>query len=257
MSLGGIRIIWAGQSNAFAYTPERDVTDAKYSPVVGVPAWIWFQAGDDLKLKRTPWTTYAKARGYLHDGGTPDISSRNWPGAELPCAWSLKNIGHSPHVIQIAQGGTSLAVDWNPNQTTRMYRNLTHDYAAAIASRYAPADPGATRTVLVWIQGETDAANEAYSLAYQDNWDDFIAAARSDLGLASLKVIMVKLNTACTATYTANVRAAQVAIAGADALVTLVDSDAYALAADGLHYTAAGATGLGLALATAISGVMP
>lgn len=256
MSLGGIRIIWAGQSNAFAYTPERDVTDAKYSPVVGVPAFIWFQAGDDLKVKVTPWTAYAKARGYLHDGGTPDISSRNWPGAELPCAWKLYDLGHTPHTVQVAQGGTSLAVDWQPGQL-KMYENLVHYYAQAIASRRAPTNPGAARTVLVWIQGETDAGNATWAGDYAANWSTMITALRSALSLASLKVIMVRLNVACTATHTATVRTQQAAIASGDALVTLVDSDAYALAADGLHYTAAGATGLGLALATAISGVMP
>jgi hypothetical protein len=258
-TLGGIRIIWAGQSNAVATTNTRAVTDAKYSPLTNVPAWVWFRAAAsslDPRVKRTVWSPYQAAKSYPITF-SPLTDSRDWPGAELVCAWKLLDMGHSPHVIQVAEGGSSLGQDWHPvDGFKRDFEKLKWEWTEALASRLCPADPGANRTVLVWIQGEEDAGSGPLSAAYQSNWDLMIAALRTHVGIPALRVVMLKLNTHCAAANTAAVRTGMVNIVGADANVHLVDVDDLLLH-DGFHYTAVNAEIVGLRLAAAIDAVMP
>lgn len=257
-TLGGIKVIWAGQSNAVATTPERVATDAKYTAVAGVPAWITtrFSASSlDVRYKRTPFATMTSRKSYPLTFNS--ITSRNWPGAPEAAMWKLRDLGHSPHIIQFAEGGSSLAQDWDPTPGfKRDYERLTWEYTQAIASRRCPANPGSARTVLVWIQGEEDAASALFSAAYQVNWAAFIAALRTYVGIAALKVVMVKLNTGCVAANTAAVRTAMDAIDAADANVSLVSVDDLSLW-DGFHYHVADAETMGLRIATAIDAVMP
>lgn len=258
MTLGGIRVIGAGQSNDVATTPERFATDEKYRTVVGVPAWITtrFAAGSfDNRIKRNVWQTMLQRKSYVLTFN--GVTSRNWPGAPEACMWKLRDLGHTPHIIQYAEGGSSLAQDWNPTpQFKRCFERLEWEYTQALASRLCPADPGAARTVLVWIQGEEDAGTPAFAAAYQANWNVFIAALRAYVGIPALKVVMVKLNVNCAAADTATVRAQMDAIAAADANVHLVNVDDLPLW-DGFHYHVADAETVGLRVATAIHAVMP
>lgn len=258
MTLGGIRIAIGGQSNAVATTPERVATDAKYRTVEGVPAWIttrFSAASFDVRYKRTPWATMTQRKSYSLTFNS--ITSRNWPGAPEAMAWKLRDLGHTPHVVQFAEGGSSLAQDWAPVAGfKRDYERLTWEWTQALASPLCPTNPGAARTVLVWIQGEEDAGNATFAANYQANWDTFIAAFRTHVGIPALKVVMVKLNVNCTATHTATVRTAQAAIAAADANVTLVDVDDLPLW-DGFHYAIANAETMGTRCGTAIHAVMP
>jgi hypothetical protein len=258
-TLGPIRIIWSGQSNAVAQTSTRVVPNAKYSPLNNVPSYVWFRALaalGDARVKRTPWHPYQANKSYLLNVGP--ANSRDWPGAELVCAWKLANMGHSPHVIQAAEGSSALATDWAPaGAGVGAYAALVFEYQQAIAAATSPANPGASRTVLCWLQGATDAANSTNANAYQANWNTFIAALRSAWSLPSLKVIMMRLHTGASATFTSTVQAQQDLIAAADPLVTLINTDAFQLSGDGAHYTDTGAESLGLAFASAIDGVMP
>lgn len=82
---------------------------------------------------------------------------------------------YHPHtkLIDGSQGSTSLAVDWNKSGGTQ--------YAAAVAAWNAAvaADPTLTTytPIIVWVQGEADAANGTYASNYGTN----LAALKTNL----------------------------------------------------------------------------
>ena len=261
MTAGITRVIVAGQSNPQPYCPDtRVVVDAKYSPLANVPAVSGFRGSfnSDTRIKIKPWQPYGQVLSYPMTY-TPLTSSRLWGGASQVLAWRLANqLGHTLSITSWAEGSTGLATDWLPAGVgNRCYRELVNVWNIGNASPYAPTLATAARTVLLWWQGETDAMDSTNSAAYQANWNTFIAQLRTDLGIANLKVLLVKLNAASSTTFKANVRSAQVAIQGADSSrITLFDTDAYALSGDGLHYISTVAETIGLAIATAIDGMV-
>ena len=56
---------------------------------------------------------------------------------------------------------------------------------------------GAPPTAIVFYQGETDATREELAAAYADKLDAFVLAARTDLSLPDLPVVVVR---GCTST---------------------------------------------------------
>lgn len=255
---GGVRVIWIGDSTAAEQTDTRAVVDAKYSLLSGVPLWLRWRASaiPDVRIRRTIWQPASSLISYPMTY-SPLTLSRAWPGALQVCLWKLQSLGHTPHAISVAEGGATLAVDWNPTPGGfRDYAALLSDYSAAIASTAAPADPGAARTVLVVQLGANDALDATQSANFAANMSATVSGIRTAFGLASLKVLLVRLNAACTRTNTATVRTQQATWDASDANGSLIDVDSCALY-DGVHYTAAGAEAKGLLIASAIDGVLP
>lgn len=157
------------------------------------------------------------------------------------------------------QGGTSLAVDWKP----------VIPYAGGAGSRFAQfsqwlplavaqAEAAHVRLdlkAILWMQGETDAENEAMATAYLDNLRAFFAAVDSlwqgladkhGLPKGEYRRIVGRIN-APGFKYRDAVRTAQKAYCDDPASrAVLIDTDRYPL--DWVHYTAAGQIQFGLDL---------
>lgn len=255
---GPILLIRWGQSNGVSQTDTRAVTDQKYARLDDVKSWVWFRAdaAADTRVKRTPNYPYRKEKSYPMTF-TPLTNSRDWPGCELACSSRLTDLGYEVFVIQVCEGGSALATDWAPSGSGfRDYETLVREYTQARSLGFAPNVPN-NRVFLVGMQGETDAMNGAYAAAYQANWNTFISALKTDLSLPGLVSIHARLSnsqTACSELTT--VQAAQDAIAAANPTTFyLQPTNNFEVSSDNLHYTAQGATDLGIAQANLIHSV--
>jgi lysophospholipase L1-like esterase len=123
------------------------------------------------------------------------------------------------------------------------------------AVRAAQTTSGARIAGLIWIQGESDAAVREYAEAYERNLEQLVAATREALHVASLPVVVARLNEASGYDHAHVVRAAQERVAARDAQVHLVDTDALALRPDARHFTADSYQRLGTMLAERIIGL--
>ena len=156
-------------------------------------------------------------------------------------------------IIKYANGGTNLHTQWKAggDATTTgdgseyvVFQNTVTAGLAAISS----ANPGDTILLagMIWHQGESDAGSTATASAYQANLTNFIADVRSTYG-AGLPFVIGEIADN-GGTYT-TIRAAQAAVASADALTGFVDVDTFAMQ-DSLHFSPAGQMDLGSGFAT-------
>ena len=157
-------------------------------------------------------------------------------------------------IIKYANGGTNLHTQWKPggDATTNgdgpeyvVFQNTATSGLAALAA----AHPNATIELVafVWMQGESDADNDAGANAYQANLAAFISDVRATYG-ASLPFLISRLSagqTAINATRLATVCAAQDAVAAADPLTGILDTDSFGMKSDNLHFDGAGQMAMG------------
>jgi len=240
MSAGTTTLILAGQSNIVPYCPDtRVVTDSKYALLPNVKAWVWWRGlfNSNANIKVGCWQPYSQNL-YYPMTYTPLTSSRLWGGFNQVLAWKLSTqLGHRLSLIQCAEGSTSLASDWSPaGAGNHNYRELINTVATAKASPYRPTLATEDRTLLIWWQGENDAMDPTMAANYGTNLPAFFSAVRSDLGLPNLQILLMRLNSGSSTAHYADVQAGQDSTAGADAKITLFNTDPYAMSPDGLHY---------------------
>lgn len=150
-------------------------------------------------------------------------------------------------LIKYANGGTNLHTQWKAggDATTtgdgseyRVFQQTVTGGLAALAAAY----PSAMIEIegMLWVQGESDnsAVNAA---AYQTNLTNFIADIRATYG-ASLRFVVSRLSIGQTGVGAelTTIRAAQTAVAAADPLIALLDTDVFGISGDNLHFNAAG-----------------
>lgn len=204
----------------------------------------------------------------LPSGYSGDLEIRAWDGADFTrvnmsdyesAAWNFdgstntNNFGPQPFMLDLSQqlrdgkawfaplaeGGTSLATDWNPasGATYTSWQSqvrLIRDWFANIGVQFSV-------THRLWIQGEADAQVEADANAYQTNLDEFLTESNDFYyGIQGLEphTMIVPLTTGAdsgTLTYRDTVIAAQEAVAGSRDDCTLVDMTGAAYT-DGVHY---------------------
>ena len=149
--------------------------------------------------------------------------------------------------------------DWNVNSEGELYDRMVDGVARAKADAVA-----AGRTPVVeaffWIQGEADSRTIERASQYEANLTGLVEGIRADLG-ADVPIFVAELRTRAEGfTFHETVRAAQRSVAEAFDNVHFVDTDAFALKPDGLHYSSIGGRELARALvdaATALEGDGP
>lgn len=240
--MSNYRIILAGQSNALPITDTFDVPNG-YKGIV--QAWTWCSYSPGVPAyRRSPWQGIRRPKG--------TNVNRNFAGVDMAIAKRLVDLGHSCHVIQCAQGGTTMATDWLPT-TGPMYVTLLAEIAAATASTRCPANPGAANTIFVWIQGEGDCHLGGAAVT---NWGTRFASlmtgVRGVVG-AACKVVMVQLNSNYnnSGDNPTALRAVQATAAGADPHCAMVDPSSLSLLGDGAHYGQTNSLALGVLIADA------
>ena len=166
-------------------------------------------------------------------------------------------------IIKYANGGTNLHTQWagggdgtssgDGSEYVRFQQTVTAGLAA-LASTY----PNAAMELLgmVWLQGESDTGTQAVN--YQTNLTNFIADVRLTYG-ADLRFVVIRLSNGQTAVGSslATIRAAQTAVAAADPLTGLVDSDGFGMKTDNLHFNGLGQQQNGVASAIQLLNLYP
>ena len=118
------------------------------------------------------------------------------------------------YLVKYADGGTSLANHWNPDGTGARYNTFKTAADAAIQNLI---NAGHTPKIcgMLWMQGESDALNHDYAVAYENNLKNFIAEVRDDFNTPDMPFVLGRITT-YFGSYADNavVRNAQLAVAG-------------------------------------------
>jgi iduronate 2-sulfatase len=148
-------------------------------------------------------------------------------------------IGKKVALIKFAEGGTSLAKDWNPDVKDRLYPAFL-DFTKKSLKELT--DKGHTYAVrgMIWHQGESDAGLTADE--YQKLLTAFVARVRTDLGTPDLPFGVGEV---FDNGKRDSVRAAQKATAGKVKGVFFVPSDGLRTSDMGTHFDAASQIELG------------
>jgi hypothetical protein len=150
------------------------------------------------------WTPTQPQFGYKSDQFGPELSF----GYKLHQAFPDDDI----YLVKFAISGTTLAADWNPDGTGTCYNRFKSRVDAAIADLTA-AGKSPTVAGMIWMQGESDAKNHDYALAYGTNLTNFIADVREDFDTPDMRFVLGRSTTYYgTAEDSALVRYAQEAI---------------------------------------------
>lgn len=170
-------------------------------------------------------------------------------GAELSLARYLNGVKPSGVCMaKYAIGGSGLQEWWLPSgnyptgQTQLVYQFI--DWV-----NQAKADCGATKVVLVWLQGERDALFTGTASAYAANMVTFMGLVRA--GLGSIPIVVGRVHSSNAGPFVSVVQAQEATYVSGDALSTLVNVDAAALSGDFAHFTADGYITLGTLLGPA------
>lgn len=239
--------IVAGQSNAVGWD-----TDGSWLPTSADDANIrfFYRIGNLLDSNSSTAGTASSTLG-------PQIAAyRGGPatnfGIEMGLGRSLYDAGRrNIAIVKVAFGGTSLYSDWNPLNLQGLSQILQANLAQA-TTQWNQAGFRTRIAGFFWMQGEADAQGNDTTMAdaYQANLTRFIATVRAGAADPSLPFVFGRITTFWP--YNVQVRAAQQAVAAADPLTALVNTDDLPLqAGDSAHFTNDGEYTLGQRMAQA------
>ncbi len=129
---------------------------------------------------------------------TPQIENWLTPDHQIfgpEIGWARQEFADTGQPISIVKatlGGSSLAVNWNPDEPAGIFLAMVADVEATMAH---DAKKGRLDTIgaIAWYQGETDAESPSMADAYQWNLTAFILALRTDLPMnAATPIVLVK-----------------------------------------------------------------
>ena len=219
---------------------------------------------------------------YKTEGGSstlttlrPGLSETSQFGPEITLGRSMADLwsveaNTRVAIIKYANGGTNLQIQWKAggDATTTgdgpeylTFQQTVTQGLAALTSKY----PTAVMDLqgMVWMQGESDAAN-SYGSQYQTNLATFIADVRATYGtdlpflIGRLSAGQTSLNdTPTEATQFNLVRDAQTAVAAAVPRVSLINTDTFGMNADNLHFNSSGQQALGNDSAVSLVSYIP
>lgn len=171
-------------------------------------------------------------------------------GPEISMANKLKAYYGDAAIIKCAYGGSDLASDWKPNSSTgnKMFSVLRGQVNNAL---HILDSIGVLYKIkaFFWIQGEADAANNAYSLAYLNNLKNFIKAVRQVYNNPDLPFIISRLPSFQRTTYLSRVREAQVSVCDSVSHTYWLNTDDLINCGDNTHFNSASILKLGTRLA--------
>ncbi|SHM98380.1 Lysophospholipase L1 [Cyclobacterium lianum] len=171
--------IWAGQSNAQGW-----MGDAANYPQEGKEL-------DDAILLNWTFVDNESSKGAWvsmqpQDGRFP----KGHFGPEVSFARELKKAGYNPAIFKYTKGATGLARDWKAPGEGGIYDRMTEDLKSAI-KRLEQDGYQVTLRGFIWIQGETDAAEEDSAREYQTNLNKMIQDLRQNqVNEPNLKIIL-------------------------------------------------------------------
>ena len=186
--------------------------------------------------------TYGASSGYK--SGAYD-NNNNQYGFDLITFRSIANyLASDVYVVKTTKGATGLSPDitagtWttDPKEATGypLLLPLLRRNIQAVKKYWAAQGKIINWKGVVWHQGEGDSFPEARWTNYQSRMQALIDEVRSYTGNGSLPFFMGTVNSG-SIQYRAEVRTAMFAIETADANVHVIDTNAYTLGADNVHW---------------------
>jgi len=220
----------AGQSNAEGADTHASEVDT-FPPFVGAAepqtdVLFWYENGN------VPYSS----EGWI--ALQPELQ-RQILGPELAFAGKVKGYISDPiAIIKSTQGGTNLAVDWDPGNPAgaQMYERTMNLLQNAFASLNLAGISWALEGVL-WQQGENDMLDDTYVTEYGVRLTALIDRLRTDLGQPNLKWLVGATSDKCIwgMDFRDNMqllRSQQLSVAAADPLVYFVPSSHLAFKVD-------------------------
>jgi hypothetical protein len=199
-------------------------------------------------------------RYYLN--GTKIAALQPWNGSfgpELAFGRSMADYyaDGSVAILKYAAGGTNLYEQWNPAGGS-VYNGFITAINDSLAN-LAAAHPGDTVNLrgMIWMQGESDAV-PIRSERYGANLTAFIADLRARYGV-ELRFVIGELSvnqTALSLPLLGDVREGQEAVAAADPLTGLINTDDFSLKIDRLHFDTYGQLDMGAAFAAEMQNLL-
>ncbi len=268
----GVEIfIVAGQSNAQGVPPSAGLPSSLTNQT-DVP--YWYRSGDS-----SSGNAFSTLQPLLGTFG-PELSIGRTLADALP---------EEIVIVKVTVGGVPLVErpswpDWSSNSSSEGY-DLLIDNVLAAQSNLLAAGKTPRIAGLFWMQGESDGKSSgnggyygpppqpASANAYETNLTDFIASVRTDLNAAEMPFFIGEINIGDDPSittpvsdyntsfgewdYTPTIQAAQAAVADADPLSYLIETDSFGLLSDYLHFNQSGQVGLGEAFAASYLATVP
>lgn len=232
----------AGQSNMEGLGQNSQLSGALAAPLPGVKIWR-----DDV----------GAGRGFVDlepgfGSGTGRTGGGSRFGPELGFGHRLAEAfpGETIYLVKYAVGGTNLHEQWNP-ETGAHFETFAEVTSRALGELDS-LGVDFTLEAMLWTQGERDTRFVNMADAYEENLPAFIEAVRIDQHAPEMPFFLSRLSSQQTdlpAATLATVRAAQQATAAADPLAIMIDTDAFGMGTDNLHFNTAGMLALGEAFA--------
>jgi hypothetical protein len=264
-----------GQSNMDGYGFVKELPAELTEPVAGVRIYQSSAEKDNSPIDGAgKWSPLlpGHGRGFKSDGVTNTYSDRF--GVELTLARKLRKLDPTSYVaiVKYSRGGTSIHVDaagdfgcWDPDfdkgNGINQYDHFLATVRRALAVRDIDGD-GADDTLIpagiIWMQGESDANDEAIARQYEANLKRLMDLVRAAFRVDDLPVVVGRISDSGNDTdgkvwdYGDVVRQAEANFCAKDACAALVTStDKYGYS-DKWHYDTAGYIDLGAQFAEAL-----
>ncbi|MDF1799687.1 MAG: sialate O-acetylesterase [Planctomycetota bacterium] len=213
----------AGQSNAEGSDSHASEIDS-FPPFVGAGA---------PQADAMIWYEHDGPGGYTSGGWIPmqPATQTNILGPELTFAKKVtQETGARVAIVKSTSGGTTLAVDWDPGNTSgqQMYARTLMLLQKSLADLTSQGIPWQLEGVL-WQQGENDMLDPVYVTQYGARLTALMQKLRTDLSLPGLRWYIGGTSFKCIwgLDYAGNMRtlrAQQLGAIGADPLATFVRS---------------------------------
>ena len=206
------------------------------------------------------WNATTGAWSNLQNGfGFPATASGSAFGPELSLGYQLHAADPTDNIylIKYAVGGTNLASDWNPNGTGACFNAFKSEVNTAMQN-LTTAKLSPTIAGMFWMQGETDASDQANAQAYQTNLTNFIGDVRSDFNTPNMPFVLGRIINFYYDTTppggNALVRNAQVTVANTVPNCSWVSTDSLELnPTETGHFGTQGQLDLGLSMANRLT----
>ena len=159
-------------------------------------------------------------------------------------------------LIKHAVGGTDLAEYWNPGDTPDDLQGEGYStFVATLLQGLSGLEGDYELGGMIWMQGESDASVQSWANAYELNLTRLVARVREDVGVPDLPFSAGLIDCEGLCAYRETVRLAQQAVADADPLVTVFETeDLGRKPEDPWHYHGPGTRTLGTRFAESLLG---
>lgn len=231
--------VLSGQSNLNTF---RYLQSGTVDPALSSQDDVQFQYWDMVtNEKSTDWTTLYPVGGFT--------------GTELSFGRAIADntTGSEVAIVKPWRAGANLATQFNPDSTDFTYYNDVIDFTLSTKAQLEGQGHTVNIAGFAWVQGESDAFNEAMANAYAANLTNFIEHLRADLGVADLPFVFSQIHPDIDGPYVDIVRAQQALAASSISGVTMIDaSDLTIRTTDQIHYVNTSKIELGYRLGNAM-----